>query len=181
MSATMEPTNEKLAAAVQAYKVLYDKSNPLYKDKVATENAWRKVAVDAELPDVKTAKRLFDNLKKRYQKNKKAFKAGSVSGSSKTKVSRLRKKLNEFSYMFWIDKYYDTRESKSNINLNAFKEMAQKEAEKEESSTDEENSGEDEASEGESEETELEDDVRESDEKSDINQNSGDEGYTNGK
>ena len=36
-------TDEVLAATVQAYLCLYDKSDPGYKDKLRNENAWNAV------------------------------------------------------------------------------------------------------------------------------------------
>ena len=35
---------EELAEAVREYPCLYDKSNKEYKDKIVTENAWKKAA-----------------------------------------------------------------------------------------------------------------------------------------
>ena len=126
--------DEKLAAAVQVYRVIYDKTHSGYKDKIACENAWRKVVVDTKLEDVKTAKRLFGNLKKRYLKRKRAFKSVNVSGTSKRKVTKERKALEEYSFMSWLDKYVSSRESKSNIS---FKEMSRRtEVERDDSSSD---------------------------------------------
>ena len=88
--------DERLAEAVRGYPVIYDKSHAGHKDNLQKENAWKLIVEECSIEDVKTAKRLFDNLKKRYNKRRKNLKEVDVSGTSRKKVEKAKKELDEF-------------------------------------------------------------------------------------
>ena len=63
-------SDEQLAESVRKYAIIYDKGRSGHKDKLAVENAWHCVAKECKISEVKVAKRLFDNLKKRFNKRR---------------------------------------------------------------------------------------------------------------
>ena len=65
---------ETLAEAIRQFPVIFDKTEKGHKERDTVENAWREVVKDVDfLSDVKSAKLMFDNLKKDTAKNATTF------------------------------------------------------------------------------------------------------------
>ena len=60
--------DETLSEAVRDFPVIYDKSRSGHKDRLVVQNAWKQVSQRCGLEDNNTAKRLFENLKKSFNK-----------------------------------------------------------------------------------------------------------------
>ena len=59
---------ETLAEAVRQFPVIFDKTEKGHKERDTVENAWREVVKSVDfLSDVKSAKLMFDSLKKKIQ------------------------------------------------------------------------------------------------------------------
>ena len=61
-------SDEEIAEAVREYPCLYDKARKGHCDRDLVKNCWLKVAEKCGFEDEEEAKRLFNNLKKRYNK-----------------------------------------------------------------------------------------------------------------
>ena len=61
------------------------------------------------------AEKLFQKLRDRYTRAKKALQEQNKSGTSAKAVKKAREKLNSLHYMQWLDEYAKPRKSKSNL------------------------------------------------------------------
>ena len=104
--------DETLTEAIRKYPVIYDKGRKGHKDKNMVENAWEKVIEECELEDVACAKRLFANLKKRYNKRRKDAKKPSGTGAAD--VSTAKAKLKEMDYLAWLEPFVVLRATTTN-------------------------------------------------------------------
>lgn len=89
--------DERVAEAVRKYPAIYDKTNKYHKNKEATQNAWERVVEEADVESVDVAKRLFENLRKRFQRRRRSFFCRSDgSGDSKEWVS-------DMAFLMWLE------------------------------------------------------------------------------
>ena len=70
--------DEKLAEATRKFPVIYDKTKSRHREKTMVENVWKCVIWECLIADVKTAKRLYDNLIKRFNKRRKKLRGGEI-------------------------------------------------------------------------------------------------------
>ena len=108
-------SEEILAETIRKYPVIYDKNKKLHKDKMVVENAWKKVVEEVGVESVDTAKRLFENLKKRFQRRRR--KAKGSSGTSTESVAEAKERLKELAYLSWLEPFIIQRKTKSNCPI----------------------------------------------------------------
>ena len=109
--------DEELSEAVRKFKCLYDKSKKGHHDKNMIKNCWRQVAETVGCKDADEAEHLFSNLKKRYNKARKAANCGT--GSSRKTAENNNKKLDELSYLSWLTPYIQLRGTRTNFKAMA--------------------------------------------------------------
>ena len=80
LQSTKMTSDEEIAEAVQEYPCLYDKARKGHCDRDLVKNCWLKVAEKCGFEDEEEAKRLFNNLKKRYNKARNESTCASGSG-----------------------------------------------------------------------------------------------------
>ncbi|XP_065068514.1 uncharacterized protein LOC135693858 [Rhopilema esculentum] len=107
--------DEQLAEAVRQYPCLYDKRKKDYKDKNVVANAWRKVAEATGMESGEEAKKLFDNLKKRYSKKRNEMRKVERSGTSTSAVAVAKEKLDQYKFLVWLQPFIQARSSKTNL------------------------------------------------------------------
>ena len=117
-------SDEFLAEAVRKYPIIYDKKKKGHKDKMMVENAWQKVAEEVGLESSEIAKRLFDNLKKKFHRRRRQ--AAGPSGCSAESVAEPKARLKELAFLSWLEPHVQARQTKSNCP-NTFKEYTQTE------------------------------------------------------
>lgn len=82
---TMESTQGKFIELIQQFPQLWDKRNPLFKDKLCNENSWKKISEVISIP-VPECQQLWGTIRARYTKERKAQKSiPSGSGQYKCK------------------------------------------------------------------------------------------------
>ena len=62
-----------------------------------------------------TAQNFFDRVKRRYLKRRLELKKVGKSGTSSAVVDKARRKLNAYSFLFWLDAYIKPRRTRCNI------------------------------------------------------------------
>ena len=82
--------DEGLSEAIRKYHVIYDKGKKGHKDKLM---------VAMGLEDVLTTQRQFANLKKRFNKRRKAVMKCGPSGASRDAVSDAKENLKELTFL----------------------------------------------------------------------------------
>nr|CAD7404693.1 unnamed protein product [Timema poppensis] len=107
---TME--DEKLVEIVAKHPSLYDLENPLYKDQVIKDNAWKEVA-DHLRRSAKDCKKRWRNIKDTYNRRIKKGKGTGSSTSSKPEKWALAEMLS------FLNKVKHKRLSISNIGINS--------------------------------------------------------------
>ena len=106
-------TDKVLSEAVREFPVIYDKSKSGYKDRLIISNAW-KDAKKCYLEDENLAKKLFENLKKRFNKCRKAVREINVSGTSRAVVDSANQKLAKMAYLSWLEAFVLLRNTITN-------------------------------------------------------------------
>nr|CAD7577129.1 unnamed protein product [Timema californicum] len=104
--------DEKLVEIVAKHPSLYDLENPLYKDQVIKDNAWKEVA-DHLRRSAKDCKKRWRNIKDTYNRRIKKGKGTGSSTSSKPEKWALAEMLS------FLDKVKHKRLSISNIGINS--------------------------------------------------------------
>ena len=93
--------HKKLSEVVKQYPVLYKKSNKNHKDKNIVLNAWKAVAQQCNIENPDDAKKMFENLKKRFSKRRRAAKG--PSGSATSSVAEAKENLRELAFLSWLE------------------------------------------------------------------------------
>ena len=74
----------------------------------------RRLRTKCDLEDENSAKKLFENLKKRFNKRRKAVKEVNVSGTSRVVVDSANQKLAELAYLSWLEPFVLLRNTTTN-------------------------------------------------------------------
>ena len=106
-------SDEKIAEAVREYPCLYEKARKGHCDRDLVKNCWLKVAEKCGFEDEEEAKRLFNNLKKRY--NKARNESTCASGSGRKDAIIKKKKFEEYSYLSWLQPFIKLRSTQTNL------------------------------------------------------------------
>ena len=112
---------ETMAEVARQFPVIFDKTEKGHKERDTVENAWREVVKGVDfLSDVKFAKLMFDNLRKRYSKERNDVRKADHSGTSllADKEKAVVTAFEPYKYLQWIDPVMSNRHSRSNLPEN---------------------------------------------------------------
>ena len=86
---------------------------------MVVQNAWKRVIEEGGLDSMEAAKRLFENLKKCFQRRRSQTKG--LSGTSTEFVAEAKERLQELAYLSWLEPFIILRK-KPKSNCPTFKE-----------------------------------------------------------
>jgi len=111
----MDVNEETLANLVHSYNVLYDKNHKDFHRKDIKSNAWDEIAGKLSIKNGNSAEKEFIKLREKYSRYKREFMKKQNPGESLNKFRKAQKRVEELSFLSWLDDYIQPRKSKTNI------------------------------------------------------------------
>ncbi|XP_066918577.1 uncharacterized protein [Clytia hemisphaerica] len=103
--------DNELSEAVRQHPCLYDRSSPYFNHREYVAKCWEVVATTSHLPDAETARKAFENLRKRYNKVKGQYHVKHPLDAKER--SELAKELAGYSFLTWLEPFIHRRRSRN--------------------------------------------------------------------
>lgn len=109
--------DEHMAEVVKKYNLLYDKQRPGYRDESVKAQTWQKVADECDVGTGEAARKLFDNLKKRFLKKRLKFRKLKAGGMPPELVNAAKEEMDSYSFLNWLVPHIRMRRTKRDLNV----------------------------------------------------------------